>query len=155
MTAPTGNTGAAKKKFVMDIHEIKKFLPHRYPMLLVDRVLELDSNRAVGVKNVSANEHFFEGHFPQRPVMPGVLIVEALAQLGGVMMLSRPEFQGKLAYLASINNARFRKPVVPGDQVMLEITITKLKSRIGICEGSAKVDGEEVCNAEMMFSLVD
>ena len=137
------------------LEEIKKILPHRYPFLLVDRILEIGDMSAVGLKNVSGSEPFFQGHFPDRPVMPGVLIVEALAQVGGVMMLCKMENRGKLAYLVSVDKARFRKTVVPGDQVRLEIKVLKLKSKIGIVHGTATVDGEEVCDAEIMFALVE
>ncbi len=139
----------------MNIEDIKKILPHRYPFLLVDRVLEMSETKAVAIKNVTANEPFFQGHFPQKPVMPGVLMVEALAQAGGVLMLSKTGNRGKLAYLVSINNARFRRTVVPGDQLRLEIEITKIKSKVGIMKGRALVGEEEACDAEIMFALVD
>ena len=135
--------------------EIKKILPHRYPFLMVDQIIEMHENTAVGLKNVTINEPFFQGHFPNRPIMPGVLIVEALAQVGGVLILSRSENKGKLAYFVSINNARFRKTVVPGDQLRLEIEVLKVKSKIGIVKGTAKVAGEEVCDSEFMFALVE
>lgn len=141
------------EKTVMNIEQIKECLPHRYPFLLVDRIVQLSENSIIGIKNVTANEPFFQGHFPNRPVMPGVLMVEALAQTGGVLMLSKNK--GKIAYLVSINNARFRKLVVPGDQLRLEIEILKMKSKIGLMHGVVKVNGEEVCDAEIMFSLAD
>lgn len=140
---------------MMDIEEIKSILPHRYPFLLVDRVTEITDTHAVGIKNVSINEPFFQGHFPQKAVMPGVLIVEALAQLGGVWTLSKVGNIGKLAYLVAINNARFRKPVLPGDQLQLVVSVTKIKSKIGVCQGVAKVDGQVACEAEIMFTVVD
>ena len=139
----------------MMIEEIKKTLPHRYPFLLVDRIFKIKEKSAIGLKNVTINEPFFQGHFPERPVMPGVLIVEAMAQVGGALMLSKSENRGKLAYLLSITNARFRKIVVPGDQLRLEIEILKMKSKVGVVKGVAKVNGEEVCDAEFMFTLVD
>lgn len=140
---------------VMNIEQIKKVLPHRYPFLLVDRIVEMSETRIVGIKNVTGNEPFFEGHFPGRPVMPGVLMIEALAQVGGVMMLKTLGTEGKVAYLVSISNARFRKTVVPGDVLRLEIEVVKMKSKIGLIKGVGKVDGEEVCDAEMMFALAD
>ena len=146
---------AHSSKTTLNIEQIKEILPHRYPFLLVDRVLEMTGTTAVGLKNVTANEPFFQGHFPQRPVMPGVLMIEALAQLGGILMLSKSENRGKIAYLASVTNARFRRVVVPGDQLRLEIEIVRLKSKIGLMKGSAKVGSEEVCDVEIMFSLAE
>lgn len=140
---------------VMDITQIMGCLPHRYPLLLVDRVIEITDMAIVGIKNVTVNEPFFQGHFPARPVMPGVLMVEAMAQLGGVFLLSKSENKGKLAYLLSVDNARFRKVVTPGDQLRLEVKVVRMKSKIGTVEGVAKVDGQVVCEAELMFSLVD
>ncbi len=137
----------------MGIEEIKKILPHRYPFLLVDRILEMGENTAVGIKNVSINEPFFQGHFPEKSVMPGVLMIEALAQVGGVLFLSKDENRGKLAYLVSVNNARFRRMVVPGDQLRLEVHILKMKSKIGLMKGVATVEKEEACDAEIMFSV--
>jgi 3-hydroxyacyl-[acyl-carrier-protein] dehydratase len=142
-----------KRNVLMDVVDIQKVLPHRYPFLLVDRIIELeDEKRAVGIKNVTANEDFFNGHFPGHPIMPGVLILEAMAQVGGVMMLKdQPD---KLAYFMSINNVKFRKPVVPGDQLRLEIEVTKLRGRTGSVKGRAFVDGVLVTEADLMFSLV-
>lgn len=139
----------------MDIQEIIKTLPHRYPFLLVDRVERMEENHIVAVKNVSINEAHFQGHFPQKPVMPGVLIIEALAQAGGILLLSKPEYKGKLAYLAGVDEARFRRMVVPGDRLTLEAEIIKLKARVGVCKAVAKVDGEEACSAQIMFGLGD
>ncbi|MCG3175312.1 MAG: 3-hydroxyacyl-[acyl-carrier-protein] dehydratase FabZ [Candidatus Omnitrophica bacterium] len=139
----------------MDIQAITATLPHRYPFLLVDRVLEMSADKIVAVKNVSVNEAHFQGHFPQKPVMPGVLIIEALAQAAGVLLLSKPEYKGKLAYLAGVDEARFRRMVVPGDQLRLEAEIIKLKARVGMCKTLASVDGQEACSAQIMFGLGD
>jgi beta-hydroxyacyl-ACP dehydratase FabZ len=109
----------------------------------------------VGIKNVTINDYFFKGHFPQRPVMPGVLIIEALAQAGGVMMLSLPENKGKIAYFMAINNVKFRKPVVPGDQLILQVEAIKIKSRTGQLRGEALVDGKVVAESDFMFALAD
>lgn len=142
-----------KPAFLMDVEQIKKALPHRYPFLFVDRVLEMSDTRIVAIKNVTANEAFFQGHFPQKPVMPGVLIVEALAQTGGIMMLTRGENQGKLAYLIGVDQAKFRRMVVPGDTLRFEVEVVKMKSKIGVVKGTAWVGDEEACSAEIMFAL--
>ena len=140
----------------MTIEQIRDILPHRYPFLLVDRILELDpAKKIVGIKNVTMNEEFFQGHFPVRPVMPGVLIVEALAQVAGVMMLREPENQNKLAFFMAIDQAKFRRPVVPGDQLRLEVEVVRWKTRAGKVHGKAIVDGKVVCQADLTFSLVD
>ncbi len=143
-------------KTVLDIIAIKDILPHREPFLLVDRIIDLEmGKRVVGIKNVTINDYFFKGHFPQRPVMPGVLIIEAMAQAGGVMMLSLPENRGKIAYFMAINNVKFRKPVVPGDQLVLRVEALKIKSRTGQLRGEALVDGKVVTEADFMFALAD
>ena len=138
-----------------DTEEIKKILPHREPFLLVDQILEMTERRIVGVKHVTGKEDFFKGHFPQKAVMPGVLMVEALAQTGGVLMLSKPENRGKLAYLAAVKEARFRRVVVPGEDLTLEVEILKFKSRVGLVKGVARVGSEVACEAEIMFSLAE
>ena len=141
---------------VMDVTAIKKILPHREPFLFVDRIIRLERGKsASGIKNVTINDYFFKGHFPERPVMPGVIIVEAMAQVGGVMMLSLEENRGKLAFFMSINNIKFRKTVVPGDQLVLEVTAGRMKSKTGQVFGKALVDGKVVCEAELMFAIVE
>ena len=142
---------------VIDVNAIQKILPHRYPFLLVDRILEVNEKekKIVGIKNVTVNEPFFQGHFPGHPIMPGVLILEAMAQVGGVGVLSAKENLGKLAYFMSINNAKFRKPVVPGDQLVIEAEILKQKMSIMQCHAVAKVDGVVVAEADMMFAVID
>ena len=141
---------------VLEIDEIKKILPHRYPFLLVDRILELEpGKRAVGIKNVTANEPFFQGHFPQRAVMPGVLIIEAMAQVGGVMILSVEEHKGKLAYLGTLDGVKFRRPIVPGDTLEMETELLRVRSNMGKVRCVARVAGQEVAAAQIMFALVD
>ena len=136
--------------------EIRALIPHRYPFLLVDRVEEVEPGvRAVGTKNVTQNEPFFQGHFPDYPVMPGVLIVEAMAQVGAVGVMSNEEFRGKLALFAGIDNVRFRRQVVPGDVLRMEVEISRLKGAIGRGHGRATVDGERVCEADLMFAFVE
>ncbi|MGD6794132.1 3-hydroxyacyl-ACP dehydratase FabZ [Metabacillus indicus] len=139
---------------MLDINQIKEIIPHRYPFLLVDKVLEVDEGkRAIGIKNVTANEEFFNGHFPEYPVMPGVLIVEALAQVGAVAMLIKEENRGRLAFFAGIDNCRFKKQVTPGDQLRLEVEIIRLRGSLGKGKGIATVNGEVVCETELMFAL--
>ena len=140
---------------MLDINQIRDLLPHRYPFLFVDRVVELGADRAVGYKNVSANEPFFQGHFPEYPIMPGVLIAEALAQMGAILIMSRlPNPKEKLVLFAAIDNCKFRRPVVPGDR--LEIHVRKLKKRGNIwrfaCE--AMVEGAKVAEAEISAMLM-
>lgn len=139
---------------MMDVGEIKKLLPHRYPFLLVDRVLEIEGKkRIVAIKNVTANEDFFNGHFPAKPVMPGVLIIESMAQVAGLVMLAEEEHQGKIPYFTGIDNARFRRPVVPGDQLRLEVEVVRIKGNVGRVNGRALVDGQVAAEAELMFVL--
>jgi len=139
----------------LDSVAIRKIIPHRYPFLLVDRIIELTpGERAVGIKNVSANEPFFQGHFPEYPVMPGVLIVEAIAQVGAVAMLSLPELAGQIALFAGIEKVRFKRQVKPGDTVRLEVEMGKIRRSIGTGTGIATVDGEIACKGEFMFALV-
>lgn len=139
----------------LDIEAIKEILPHRYPFLLVDRITELEpGKRVVGLKNVSFNEPFFQGHFPQRAIMPGVLIIEIMAQIGGVMILSVEEHRGKLAYIGTVDNAKFRRPVVPGDTLVVEVELLRLRGNMGKVKCIARVGGEEAASAEIMFALV-
>lgn len=134
--------------------QIQEILPHHYPFLLVDRIEELEEGkRAVGLKNVTINEEFFNGHFPQYPVMPGVLIVEALAQVSAVIMLTKEGNGGRLGLLAGIDQCRFKKQVKPGDQLRLEVEITRVKGSIGKGKGIATVDGEMVCEMELVFAF--
>ena len=141
----------------LDIRRILSILPHRYPFLLVDRIVSMEEGRkVVGIKNVTFNEPFFQGHFPGNPVMPGVLIVEAMAQVGAVLLLQGvPDREHKLVYFAGIDRARFRRPVTPGDQVRFEVEVLKLRSRSARLRGEAFVDGSLVAEAELFSSMVD
>jgi beta-hydroxyacyl-ACP dehydratase FabZ len=139
------------------ISEILKILPHRYPFLLVDRILEVEKGkRIVGIKNVTFNEEFFQGHFPGNPVMPGVLIVEAMAQVAAIGLLGIiPEHQKKLLYLSAVDRCKFRRPVVPGDQLRIEAEILNLKTRVCKCRAVATVNGQVCAEAELLSTLVD
>ncbi len=139
---------------MLDINEIKEIIPHRYPFLLVDKILEVEEGkRAVGIKNVTANEYFFTGHFPDYPVMPGVLIVEALAQVGAVAILSKEENKGKIAFFAGIDKVKFKRQVRPGDQLRLETEIIKAKGPIGVGRAKATVNGELTVQGELTFAI--
>jgi len=141
---------------ILDVNDIRRILPHRYPFLLVDRIIELEAERIVGIKNVTVNEPFFAGHFPDFPVMPGVLIVEAMAQTAGVLVLRTiADRDDKLVFLVSVDAARFRKPVVPGDTLRLEMTMIKRKGSVAKMAGRATVDGVLVAEAEVMCKLED
>ncbi|MCL5036668.1 MAG: UDP-3-O-acyl-N-acetylglucosamine deacetylase [Chloroflexi bacterium] len=149
-------TSDSRRQKVLDIRDVMKILPHRYPFLMVDKVLEIEDNqRAVGVKNVTFNEPFFQGHYPGRPIMPGVLIVEAMAQVGGLMLLKTKSKENRVPYLAGIDKFRFRKPVYPGDQLIIEATLIGSKGGIGKVHAEAKVDGSLVAQGDIMYALVE
>lgn len=141
----------------MDINEIMKYLPHRYPFLLVDRIVEIGEAKIVGLKNVTINEPFFQGHFPGHPIMPGVLLIEAMAQVGGIFafksMNATPET--KVVYFMGIDKARFRKPVLPGDQIRFELELLKKRGPVYSFKGNAFVDGKLVAEAELLATIVD
>ncbi|MBU1626591.1 3-hydroxyacyl-ACP dehydratase FabZ [bacterium] len=140
----------------MDIYEIFKKLPHRFPFLLVDRVLEMDENHVVAIKNVSINEPFFQGHFPAQPVMPGVLIIEALAQASGIMLITRlKDFDNKMLVIAGIKNAKFRKQVIPGDQLVLKGEVTRFGKHFSAVKAHAYVGDHIVAEAEIMSAVAD
>ena len=139
---------------ILDIADIQKIIPHRYPFLLIDKIIELDKGeKAIGIKSVSMNEYFFQGHFPNNPVMPGVLIIEALAQTGAVAILSLDEFKSKTAYFGGIKKAKFRKKVVPGDTLKLVVEIKNWKGSFGFGSAVAYVDDEIAAEAELMFAV--
>ncbi|ACV64784.1 beta-hydroxyacyl-(acyl-carrier-protein) dehydratase FabZ [Desulfofarcimen acetoxidans DSM 771] len=139
---------------MLDINEIMKVLPHRYPFLLVDKIEEMEAGkRVVGYKNVTINEPFFQGHFPGFPVMPGVLVIEAMAQVGAAAILSMPEYAGKIAFFAGIDKARFRRQVVPGDRLRIVVEVTNLRKTIGKSTAVAYVDEAVAAEAELMFAI--
>jgi len=151
----SSNGKPQKATYVMDTDEIKEYLPHRYPFLLVDRILEIEpGKRALGLKAVTINEEFFNGHFPGKAIMPGVLLIEAMAQVGGIMMLSMPEHRGKLAYLAGIENCKFRAPVGPGDVLITECTLVRTRGNMGKVHAEGRVDNQLVVEVDIMFALV-
>lgn len=140
---------------MLDSTQIQKIIPHRYPFLLVDKILEMNDERAVGIKNVTVNEPFFQGHFPSNPIMPGVLIVEALAQVGAVLALSIEENKGKLAVFTGMNNFKFRRQVKPGDTLKLEIELGSFRHGMGKASAKATVDGELAASGEIGFAIVE
>ena len=142
---------------MLGIEDIMKVIPHRYPFLLVDRILELEEGkRVVGIKNVTINEPFFEGHFPGHPIMPGVLIVEAMAQVGGMLLLgSVPDPQSKVVYFTSLDNVKWRRPIKPGDQLRFELEMVQVRGRLCKMHGTARVDGEVACEADMGAMVMD
>ena len=144
-----------KGEAAIEIDELMKILPHRYPFLMVDRVLKIDGNKIVAIKNVSVNEPYFQGHFPGHPIMPGVLQLEAMAQVAGVLMLKQAENLGKMAYFMSAESVKWRKPVRPGDRLVIDVELTKVRSKVGKARGVCRVDGEVVSEAEVTFALVD
>jgi 3-hydroxyacyl-[acyl-carrier-protein] dehydratase len=144
----------APETTLLDAVAIQKIIPHRFPFLLVDRVIELEAGkRAVGIKNVSIGEPFFQGHFPDYPVMPGVLIVEAIAQVGAIAMLSLEEHTGKIAFFAGLDNVRFKRQVKPGDVLRLEVELGQIRRNIGTGSGTATVNGEVACKGDFMFAI--
>lgn len=153
--SPTTNHPVETKK-TFSVEEIQKLLPHRYPFALVDRIIDyVPGKSAVGIKNVTVNEPQFQGHFPGRPLMPGVLIVEAMAQVGGIVLTQLPELEGGLFVFAGINKVRFRRQVVPGDQLIMTVELLCVKQRrFGKMQARAEVDGQLACEGELMFSLV-
>lgn len=153
----TASITQESRQTILTIEEIQQLLPHRYPFLLVDRIVEyVPGLRAVGIKNVTFNEPQFQGHFPGRAIMPGVLIVEAMAQVGGVVLMQLPEVQGKLSLFAGMDKVRFRRPVVPGDQLVMTVELLCVKQRrFGKMQARAEVDGQLASQGELMFSLVD
>ena len=139
---------------ILDSNAIQKIIPHRYPMLLIDRVVELEpGKKATAIRNVTINEEVFNGHFPKNPVLPGALIVESLAQTGAVALLSELEFKGKTAYFGGIKSAEFRKVVRPGDTLRLEVELEKVRGHVGFGKGIATVDGKKACTAELTFLI--
>ena len=155
-----GSSASEPRKIVMegtlDIGDILKIMPHRYPFLLVDRILKFDGdNKATGLKQVTINEPYFQGHFPRHPVMPGVLQVEAMAQVASILLLRNPENQGKIGFFMSADGVKFRKPVVPGDTLIIEVEMTRSRGKIGKASAQCYVNNEIVSEGQLMFTVVD
>ena len=145
---------ADEKASVLEAVDIQKIIPHRFPFLLIDRIIEIEpGKRAVGIKNVTINEQFFQGHFPDYPVMPGVLIVEAIAQVGAVAMLQLEEYKGRIAFFAGLDNVRFKRQVKPGDTLRIEVELGQFRRGVGTGTGTATVDGQVACRGEFMFAI--
>ncbi len=143
-----------EKATVLEAVDIQKIIPHRFPFLLIDRIIEIEpGKRAVGIKNVTINEQFFQGHFPDYPVMPGVLIVEAIAQVGAVAMLQLEEYKGRIAFFAGLDNVRFKRQVKPGDTLRIEVELGQFRRGVGTGTGTATVDGQVACRGEFMFAI--
>ncbi len=160
MPAHFGESEAGEKvkpasEGAMDIHEVMKALPHRYPFLMIDRVISIQGNKISALKNVSANEGYFQGHFPGHPIMPGVMQLEAIAQAAGILMLKKVENKGKIAYFMSAESVKWRSPVRPGDTLIIDVELTKTRGKIGKAKGICSVNGAAVSEAEVTFTLVD
>ncbi|MDQ6694246.1 MAG: 3-hydroxyacyl-ACP dehydratase FabZ [Chloroflexota bacterium] len=154
INSPGAELSGADLPATLSSVEIQKILPHRYPFLLIDKIVEIEwGKRAVGIKNVTANEPYFVGHFPGFPVMPGVLMIEAIAQVGAVAVLGMPQNKGKLAFFAGVDNVRFKRQVVPGDTLKIEVSLSRVRGSYGQGTGEATVDGELACKGEFMFFL--
>lgn len=138
----------------MDINQIMEVLPHRYPMLLVDRITHVDAESCQGIKNVTINESFFQGHYPGRPIMPGVLILEAMAQTGAVILLANPQFKGAIPVIGSIDDVKYKRQVVPGDQLVIDVVLLWMRNDVGKIRAKASVDNEEAAHMEMTFKLL-
>ena len=140
---------------ILNSNDIQKIIPHRFPFLLVDKVMEMDENKITAIKAVSVNEAHFQGHFPEKHVMPGVLIVECLAQAGAIVLLSKEEFKGKIAYFVGIDKMRFKRQVIPGDLLTLEVELIKIKGPMGVAKATASVEGEVCARGEIKFAIGD
>ena len=154
-SGPSDSEPATPEELVMDINGVMRILPHRFPFLMVDRITKIDGDHIVGIKNVTINEPYFQGHFPGHPIMPGVLQLEAIAQVAGVLMLKQVENLGKLAYFMAAENVKWRKPVHPGDTILIDVELTKIRGKIGKAKGVCKVQGEVVSEAEVTFMIAE